>query len=279
LGEYLPGSVSERLRELREAHGYTTKSKLIEASGIDRSKYNRVENGTTQSISGDLLVQLSEFYGVTTDYILGLSDIPERTYYDIEKLGFSVEASKNILSGKVDARVLNELLLNENFGKTTRMMATFFTGYVAQAIANRNALLDFSYGLIEEGQREGLVPKDKEISELQQGMKSSHMAPYQYEMDKIRNSFGKAVKEIKEKVVEEVKSQQILSYDTIGALKENLGDYAGLLNKTDEEKMERIIKGMQKTVEEVPGVSDKGREEMSAIIEQVAPKLMELWSS
>ena len=60
MGEYLPGSLQDRLVELREANGYNSQYKLAEKIGVDRSTYSRIENGDTKTISSDILIKLSE---------------------------------------------------------------------------------------------------------------------------------------------------------------------------------------------------------------------------
>ena len=96
MGEYLPGNLQERLRELREANGYKSREKLAEVIGVNKTTYSRIENGSTKTISSDILLKLAELYKVPTDYILGLSNTPENTMYDIKELGLSVEAAKNL---------------------------------------------------------------------------------------------------------------------------------------------------------------------------------------
>ena len=56
MGEYLPGSLQDRLVELREANGYNSQYKLAEKIGVDRSTYSRIENGDTKTISSDILI-------------------------------------------------------------------------------------------------------------------------------------------------------------------------------------------------------------------------------
>ena len=99
MGEYLPGNLQERLRELREANGFKSREKLAEVIGVNKTTYSRIENGSTKTISSDILLKLADLYKVPTDYILGLSDTPENTGYDIKELGLSVEAAKNLYSG------------------------------------------------------------------------------------------------------------------------------------------------------------------------------------
>lgn len=67
---------------------------------IDKVTYSRIENGTTRTINNELLVILERLYNVSTDYICGISNFPEKTYFDIEELGLIVPAAMNLCSGK-----------------------------------------------------------------------------------------------------------------------------------------------------------------------------------
>ena len=63
-----------RIRDLREDHDLT-QQKVADALGITQRKYSYVETGT-QPLTDELLVKLAQFYGVSTDYILCLTDKP-----------------------------------------------------------------------------------------------------------------------------------------------------------------------------------------------------------
>ncbi len=62
----------KRLRELREDHDLTQAqiSRYLNMSQTGYSKYETGEN----DIPTKILIELSKFYKVTVDYILGLSD-------------------------------------------------------------------------------------------------------------------------------------------------------------------------------------------------------------
>ena len=128
MGEYLPGNLQERLIELRKTHGYKSQQQLVDALGgiVDKTTYSRIESGATKTINNELLVKLAELYNVSADYILEIANVPEKTYFDIQELGLSVEAAKNLYSGKVSTKVINELLINEKFATATKMMDLFF---------------------------------------------------------------------------------------------------------------------------------------------------------
>lgn len=61
-----------RIRELREDHDLMQKD-LAAVLKCSQVCYSHYENGR-RDIPSEVLIALAKFYGVTTDYILGLSD-------------------------------------------------------------------------------------------------------------------------------------------------------------------------------------------------------------
>lgn len=64
-----------RIRELREEEGLK-QTELANMLNIKQNTYSQYETGARE-ISIDVLIKLSKIYGVSTDYILGLTDIQE----------------------------------------------------------------------------------------------------------------------------------------------------------------------------------------------------------
>lgn len=63
-----------RLRELREDHDIRQQA-IAEYLHIRQNTYSQYENGQRQLPLAQL-IQLAQFYGTSTDYILGLTDEP-----------------------------------------------------------------------------------------------------------------------------------------------------------------------------------------------------------
>ena len=61
-----------KLKELREENCYT-QSQIAEHLNIKQNTYSQYENEKRQ-LPIDVLIKLSKFYKVSTDYILGLED-------------------------------------------------------------------------------------------------------------------------------------------------------------------------------------------------------------
>ncbi len=66
----------KRLRDLREDHDMTQVD-VAEMLKIQQTVYSRYERGV-QNLPLDYLIQLADFYKVSTDYILGRTDNPRR---------------------------------------------------------------------------------------------------------------------------------------------------------------------------------------------------------
>ncbi len=65
-----------RIRDLREDNDLTQKQ-VAQNLNCSQQVYSNYELGQ-RDIPTDILIKLSEFYDVSTDYILGLSDDPKK---------------------------------------------------------------------------------------------------------------------------------------------------------------------------------------------------------
>ena len=64
-----------RIKDLRE-DADLTQQLLAEHLHIKQNTYSQYENGQRQ-LPLDVLIKLAKFYGVSTDYILGLTDLKD----------------------------------------------------------------------------------------------------------------------------------------------------------------------------------------------------------
>ena len=66
----------KRLRDMREDHDLK-QAEIAEILEIKQTVYSRYERGL-RTIPVDLLIRLSKFYQVSCDYLLGLTDNPNK---------------------------------------------------------------------------------------------------------------------------------------------------------------------------------------------------------
>ena len=65
-----------RLREIREENGVTQK-KLAEYLHIRQNTYSQYETGVI-SLTAEVLIKLSDYYGVSIDYLLDRTNNPKQ---------------------------------------------------------------------------------------------------------------------------------------------------------------------------------------------------------
>ncbi len=277
MSEYLPGNLCERLRELREARklGLNDVADIIHVS---RPTYSRIEKGEA-SISGEAIIELAKFYDVPTDYILGMVDTPEKTYYELQELGISVEAAKNLYSGKVDPRVINELLVNDKFASAVRMMSVYYSGIMSDILKAGNDVKDFSYGILDELLKTGELPKDEDTINLKKGIVLSKTSENQYELEKIRNYMMAAIKEVKEKIDLEVQGikeeRQTLSKEVAAKVKLEVNKIKWGRKLPKEQRIKEFTKAINSGVALDPNISEETMEFIAPRIAEIAEALAE----
>ena len=106
--------ISEKLKMLRDRRGLTL-DELAEQTGLSRSALSNYESNESKEVSQFALVVLAKFYGVSTDYLLGLSALENPMQGDIHDLNISSEMAELLKSGKINNRLLCEMATHPDF--------------------------------------------------------------------------------------------------------------------------------------------------------------------
>ena len=72
IGEAISMDYRKRIRDLREDHD-KTQTEIAEVLGTSQTMYARYERGASE-LPIRHLMRLADYYGVTTDYLLGRTD-------------------------------------------------------------------------------------------------------------------------------------------------------------------------------------------------------------
>ena len=67
-------TIQERLKDLRVVDWGLSLEQLAEQTGLSKSALGKYESGDFKDISPFAIVTLAKFYGVSTDYLLGLAE-------------------------------------------------------------------------------------------------------------------------------------------------------------------------------------------------------------
>ena len=93
---------------------------------MSESTLSRFLRSNSDRLSSEQVLQIARFFNVSTDFLLGETNIPDRKNYDISELGLSAQAARNLYTGKVHPDVVNRLLENQRFDTVTNMIAQYF---------------------------------------------------------------------------------------------------------------------------------------------------------
>ena len=115
-------SIGARLEHLRARKGVPD-AELAKAFGINRSTMGRILKGETEKVSSQMIIDAAQYFGVSTDFLLGLTDMPDPMNHPVESFKLTEGAARAILSEDVNINMLNRLLENLRFCQLTQTMA------------------------------------------------------------------------------------------------------------------------------------------------------------
>ncbi len=137
-------TLGEKLKDLRTAVGLSL-IELEEATGISKSALGSYESDDTKKeITITPLLTLAKYYGVTTDYLLGMTDNKEHHLFPVDELGLD-DATVDILkSGDLNVRLICEMIKNPAFANFLSDMEIYIDNLAAMQIHNMNKYIEFT---------------------------------------------------------------------------------------------------------------------------------------
>jgi len=121
---WLPGDTRQRIQDLIKDSSIT-QAELAGIIGLSESALSRYLKGHTEMLGDGYIIKIAKHFNVSTDFLLGETDIPDRKNYDIEELGLSAESAKLLYTGKIDSGILNLLLENQKFAHLIRLLVLY----------------------------------------------------------------------------------------------------------------------------------------------------------
>lgn len=97
-------TLQERLKDLRVAHNLNLEE-LAKLTGISKSALGNYENDDYKEINHGNLVTLAQFYNVSTDYLLCLTENKKHPNTDLTNLHLSDDMIDLLLSGFINNRL------------------------------------------------------------------------------------------------------------------------------------------------------------------------------
>lgn len=204
---YLPVDVRKRIVDVMRERKMTQRELALRID-VNESTISRFLSGKTEKLSEESVIRIARVFNVSTDFILGTTVIPDKKNYDISELGLSVEAAKNLYTGKVNNDVVNRLLENPRFATVTYMIAQYMDDTLAGGYAAQNQM----YATLSSM----LLGINKTSAAVQAARTANAMKVPAYQADQttIQNTFMTVVKEIKKEAGSDLAAAKAISKET-----------------------------------------------------------------
>ena len=140
---YLKLTISERLKDLRTERGLTL-AELAAQTGLSSSALGSYEANEDKEISQSALITLAGFYGVSTDYLLGLTETKNHPNTELHELRLSDEMIDLLKSGRINNRLLCEIATHAAFPRFLTDVEIYVDAIADMRINDMNAVLDIT---------------------------------------------------------------------------------------------------------------------------------------
>lgn len=218
---YLPGTVRQRIQDqLKERK--ITQGELAAEIGMAESSFSRFLSEKTDKIGDEYIIKIADFLGVSTDFILGQTDFPERRNYDIGELGLSYRAAMALYTREVDTDVVNRILENPQFPAITRMIARYFKDSNAEGPAGLNAMWDTMQQMVGTLDTSHLENPQEGAETATQILDLLKTQPYEKDIETIQAALMNMLREIKTGIQTQTPVTELVTKQLTQAMMENM---------------------------------------------------------
>lgn len=184
--EYLEANFRQRLKDLMSTMEIT-QAQLAHKIELSESAFSRFLSNPQAKLGDEYIIRLARHFNVSTDFLLGLTTMPDRKNYTIDELGLTPQAARNLYTKEVDPTVVSYLLENPTFAITTEQIAQYMKGTaVAGFVANNVIRQKLAITMLSKGRKD-----------LARVVQAGIVSPSQQDLSGIQNSFMQAVQEMK----------------------------------------------------------------------------------
>lgn len=136
-------TIAERLKDLRVEQKLTLEQ-LAEQTGLSKSALGKYESEDCGDINHYAIKKLAQFYGVSTDYLLGLTERKNHSDVDVSSLHLSDDVIALLRSGKINNRLLCEIMTHPKFRQLMADMEIIVDRIADMRIQDMNMVLEYA---------------------------------------------------------------------------------------------------------------------------------------
>ena len=163
-------TIGERLKDLRVERKLTLEQ-LADEVGISKSALGKYESDNGKDISPYSISLLADYYGVSSDYLMGRTETKNHPNTALHELHLSDDAIEVLKTGNFNHRLLSEMICHKNF-QTLMLDAEIYVDRIADMrIHDMNAVLEAVRQMAlakHKGEEEDLYLRTLAVSQVQE---------------------------------------------------------------------------------------------------------------
>lgn len=188
-------TINERITDLRTMSGLSQKE-LADRIDVPTSTLCRIEQGKIANVSNDVLIKLANFFNVSTDYLLGLTNVKFKKNVELSELGLTNKALFALLSGNVNSALLSRIIEHPHFATLLDTADAYFKDAHKAGIQSRNDVINLATTSLKDFMKEH--PENcMEISHDIRQLSAEKIGGDEADLNKLRNIFMSILKDIK----------------------------------------------------------------------------------
>lgn len=188
-------AINERITDLRTMSGLSQKE-LADRIDVPTSTLCRIEQGKIANVSNDVLIKLANFFNVSTDYLLGLTNVKFKKNVELSELGLSNKALFALLSGSVNGALLSRMIEHPHSVTLLDSADAYFKDAHKAGIQSRNDVINLATASLKDFMKEH-SEKSMEISHDIRQLNAEKIGGDEADFNKLRNIFMSILKDIK----------------------------------------------------------------------------------
>jgi len=215
-------SFAYRLSNLRKDHDLSQKQ-LANQLHVTHSQISRIESGETKNPNISIVIDAARFFHVSTDYLLGITQITSPKSYDISELRLSEEAVTRLITRRIDVDILNRLLEHEHFPKLCIMIRNYFDDTIAEGIMARNKVINLVVDQLTDLMT-AEPSKRKEIIKDKQFLSSQKLGANEADIEKIKIQFMAILRDVKSGIQKKEPTKTVATAEAVQMIRDALPD-------------------------------------------------------
>ena len=188
-------TINERITDLRTMTGLSQKE-LADRIDVPTSTLCRIEQGKIANVSNDVLIKLANFFNVSTDYLLGLTNVKFKKNVELSELGLTNKALFALLSGSVNGALLSRIIEHPHFVTLLDTADAYFKDAHKAGIQSRNDVINLATTSLKDFMKEHPENRMKISHDIRQ-LNAEKIGGDEADLNKLRNIFMSILKDIK----------------------------------------------------------------------------------